>query len=69
LEERVEGARRSYMCRAPESVARRRDCGDKACRRVGWSGSEVLEAGMRILEVTRPVDEEKAFRRESVPAE
>jgi len=49
-------------------VARRSVCGVRAWRSVGWSG-EPLEKGMCSFEVTTPVAEEKALRRESVPAE
>lgn len=65
----MEGTRKSKRCRAAESVARRRVCGDSACRRVGGSAEPEGSNGTRILERTWPVDEEAAFRRPSVPAE
>lgn len=64
----MDGVRRSKRCRALESVARRRVCGERACRRVGWSGRSLC-VGMRSLEVTTPVVGEKALMRVSVPAE
>ena len=58
------------MCKAAESVARRRVCGDRACRRVGASGAlEEVSRGTRILETTWPVEDEATLRRPSVPAE
>ena len=57
------------MCRAAESVARRRVCGERAWMRVGGSTSELEVKGMRSLDVTWPVIEEAALRRPSVPAE
>ena len=38
----ADGVRRSYICRAEESVARRRDCGVRVWTREGASGCWLL---------------------------
>lgn len=38
LDVAADGVRRSYICRAEESVARRRDCGVRVWMREGASG-------------------------------
>ncbi len=51
-------------------MARRRVWGERAWRRVGLSVLLVAGSkGMRILEITWPVEEDAAFKSPSVPAE